>query len=100
MAPGASEPADAALLRAVRLGDERAFEQLFVRHYQRVYGVALRLLGDPDEADELTQDVFVKLYRRPLSAADDANIVGWLYRVTTNEGFNALRARRRRRGWL
>jgi RNA polymerase sigma-70 factor (ECF subfamily) len=94
------EQADAALLRAMRRGDERAFEELFTRHYARVYGVAVRISGDAQEAEELAQDVFLKLYRRPLSDTDDANVAGWLYRVATNDAFNAVRARRRRRGWL
>jgi RNA polymerase sigma-70 factor (ECF subfamily) len=98
MAP--SEQADASLLRAMRRGDERAFEELFTRHYARVYGVALRISGDAQEAEELAQDVFVKLYRRPLSDSADANVAGWLYRVATNDAFNAVRARRRRHGWL
>jgi RNA polymerase sigma-70 factor, ECF subfamily len=98
MAP--SEQADAALLRAMRRGDERAFEELFTRHYARVYGVALRISGDAQEAEELAQDVFLKLYRRPLSDSDDANVAGWLYRVATNDAFNAVRSRRRRLGWL
>jgi RNA polymerase sigma-70 factor (ECF subfamily) len=95
-----SEQADAALLRAMRRGDERAFEELFTRHYARVYGVALRISGDAPEAEELAQDVFLKLYRRPLSDTEDANVAGWLYRVATNDAFNAVRARRRRHGWL
>jgi RNA polymerase sigma-70 factor (ECF subfamily) len=95
----ASEPADGVLLQGVRHGDEHAFEELFARYYTRVYGIALRLLGDPQDAEELAQDVFLKLYRQPITA-DDANLGGWLYRVVTNDSFNALRSRRRRRGWL
>ena len=95
-----AEQADVALLRAVRRGDERAFEELFTRHYPRVYGVALRISGDAQEAEELAQEVFLKLYRRPLNDSEDANVAGWLYRVTTNDAFNAVRSRRRRYGWL
>lgn len=95
-----TELADAALLRAVRRGDERAFEELFARHYARVYGVAARITGDAQEAEELAQDAFLKLYRRSLNDSDDANVAGWLYRVVTNDAFNAVRSRRRRRGWL
>ena len=81
----------------MRRGDERAFEELFTRHYPRVRGVAMRIVGDPAEAEELALDVFLKLYRHPLD--DDANVTGWLYRVVTNDAFNARRARRRRLGW-
>jgi RNA polymerase sigma-70 factor (ECF subfamily) len=95
-----SEPADAALLRAVRLGDQRAFEALFTRHYPRVYAVALRIVGSPEDAEELALDAFVKLHRRPLVDSEEHNVAGWLYRVATNDGFNLLRARRRRLNWL
>jgi RNA polymerase sigma-70 factor (ECF subfamily) len=89
---------DATLLRAMRLGDQRAFEELFTRHYPRVYAVALRITGSPEDAEELTMDAFVRLHDRPLD--DDANVAGWLYRVVTNDALNAVRSRRRRLGWL
>jgi RNA polymerase sigma-70 factor (ECF subfamily) len=82
----------------MRQGDERAFEELFARHYPRVYGVALRITASPEDAEELALDVFVRLHRRPLD--DDANVAGWLYRVVTNDALNAVRSRRRRLGWL
>ena len=97
---GSAEQADVVLLRALRHGDEQAFEALFSRHYPRVYSVALRITGDAQEAEELAQDAFLKLYRRPLPERDDANVVGWLYRVVSNDAFNAVRSRRRRLAWL
>lgn len=95
-----SEMTDRALLRQVRSGDERAFEELFLRHYAGVYGVVLRVVGDPSDAEEVTQDTFMKLHQRPLADNDDANVRAWLYRVATNAGFNTVRSRSRRRGWL
>jgi RNA polymerase sigma-70 factor, ECF subfamily len=94
------EPTDRTLLQGVREGDERAFEALFLRHYAGVYAVILRLTGDPGEAEEIAQDAFLKLYQRPLADSDESNLRGWLYRVATNAAFNAVRSRRRRRGWL
>jgi RNA polymerase sigma-70 factor (ECF subfamily) len=52
------------------------------------------LLGDPDEAQDLALETFERLYRRPPQDPDHRS--AWLYRVATNLGFNALRARRRR----
>jgi RNA polymerase sigma-70 factor (ECF subfamily) len=86
---------DALLLEGLRQGDEASFEALFHRHYQRVYHLLYRLVGNPGEAEELTQEVFLRLYQRPLRRGD--NVAGWLYRVATNQGYNALRGRRRRR---
>lgn len=94
------EQPDRALLQGVRHGDERAFEELFLRHYAGVQGVALRIVGDVAEAEEIAGDVFLKLYRRPIADSDDANVRAWLYRVATNAAFNAVRSRRRRLGWL
>jgi RNA polymerase sigma-70 factor (ECF subfamily) len=79
---------------AVKL-DERAFEALFFEHYDAVYGVLFRLTGDPHEADDLTAETFWRLWSRPPSR--DENVAGWLYRVATNLGYNALRASKRRR---
>jgi RNA polymerase sigma-70 factor (ECF subfamily) len=85
---------DALLLEGLRQGDEASFEVLFHRHYPRVYRLLHRLVGSHEEAEELTQEVFVKLYRHPLRKG--ANVGGWLYRVATNLGYNALRGNRRR----
>ena len=85
---------DALLLERVRQGDQASFEALFRRHYGRVYGLLYRLVGNREDAEELAQEVFVKLYRRPLRRSD--NVGGWLYRVATNLGYNSLRSGKRR----
>ncbi len=99
-ATAAGTVAETALVEALRAGDEDAFEEIFRRHYPVVYGVLLRLTGSPEEAEDLAQEVFLRLYQRPLAGGDGANLGGWLYRVATNLGFNALRARQRRRARL
>jgi RNA polymerase sigma-70 factor (ECF subfamily) len=73
---------------------ENAFEALFQQHWNRLCAVLFRIVGDPDEAQDLALEAFVQLYRRP--PRDDRNLGGWLYRVATNLGLNALRARKRR----
>ena len=85
---------DALLLEGLRQGDEASFETLFHRHYHRVYQLLYRLMGNGAEAEELAQETFLRLYRRPLRSGD--NVGGWLYRVATNLGYNALRAGKRR----
>lgn len=92
---------DAQLVIQLQAGDEASFEALFLRHYEGVYGVLFRLLGNKADADDLTQQVFLKLYRSPkkVRVTDDANVVGWLYRVAVNDGYNALRSRQRRASW-
>ena len=97
---------DNLLLERIRQGDTTSFETLFHRHYDRVYGLLFRLVGNRSEAEELTQEAFIKLYHHayastPLgaarvAAAKEQNISAWLYRVATNLGYDALRGRRRR----
>jgi RNA polymerase sigma-70 factor (ECF subfamily) len=73
---------------------EAGFEALFHDHWGRVVQVLARLVGDPAEAEDLALDAFWRLYRQP--PRRDQNLGGWLYRVATRLGLNALRARRRR----
>ncbi|HSH02236.1 MAG TPA: sigma-70 family RNA polymerase sigma factor [Anaerolineae bacterium] len=87
---------DNLLLRKLRQGDTVSFETLFERHYERVYGLLFRLLGNRVEAEDITQEVFLKLYQQPLSGRDEDNLSAWLYRVATNMGYNAIRSRKRR----
>jgi len=96
---------DSLLLERIRQGDTTSFETLFYRHYDRVYGLLFRLVGNRVEAEDLTQEAFLKLYRHAFSKrpfakpkpgpAKEQNISAWLYRVATNLGYDALRSRRR-----
>lgn len=84
-------------------GDEAAFEAFFLRHYERVYKSLYALLGNKADAEDLAQQVFVKLYRAPERLrlqGDETNVAGWLYRVAMNEGYNVLRGQKRRVAWL
>ncbi len=85
---------DALLLERFQEGDEASFEELFRRYYDMVYGVLFRLTGTRQAAEDLLQEVFLRLYRRPLRHGE--NVAGWLYRVAINVGYNALRAEGRR----
>ncbi len=87
---------DSRLMEQLHRGDRAAFERLFHRHYDRVYGLLFRLMGDRAEAEDLTQEVFLRLYREPLTGRPAHNVGAWLYRVATNLGYNAIRSRRRR----
>jgi RNA polymerase sigma-70 factor (ECF subfamily) len=73
------------------------FEAVFLEHYARIVCVLQRLLGERSRAEELANDVFVKLYRTPAVTASDGRVGGWLYRTATNLGIDALRAGARRR---
>ncbi len=72
------------------------FEGIFRAHWTRVCAVLYRLVGDQDEAEDLALEVFWRLYRRSMKAGKPENLGGWLYRVTVNLGYNALRSYKRR----
>jgi len=74
---------------------EATFEDVFRRYYATVYGVLLRITGSPEEAEDLAQEVFIRLHERQGTLDSDRNLGGWLYRVASNIGFNALRSRQR-----
>jgi RNA polymerase sigma-70 factor (ECF subfamily) len=92
---------DTLLLERIQRGDTASFETLFHRHYDRVYGLLYRLVGSRDEAEDLAQEAFIRLYQhtlrtRPFQRAGQQNVSAWLYRVATNLGYDALKTRQRR----
>jgi|SRR5450756_152310 len=82
---------DARLLASLRLGERDAFGPLFARHWRTVHGILFRLVSSREEAEDLAQEVFVRLYRNPPELRDQPTLAPWLYRVATNLGYNALR---------
>jgi len=77
--------------------DTRAFEHLVLRHQEQVYAVALRMMGSAQEAEDLTQDAFINIYRSLKRFRGDAAFSTWIYRITVNACLDAL-GRRRSRG--
>ncbi len=76
---------DAELLRAIAAGDRAAFDRLSRRHLDRAYGVALRMTGSRADAEDVTQEVFLRLWLRPESwRPGQAQFSTWLYRVVVN----------------
>jgi RNA polymerase sigma-70 factor (ECF subfamily) len=79
----------------VRDGDESAFGLLQQRYGPRVFGYFCRQLRDRSEAEDLTQDVFLRLYRSRLRYEPRARFATWIFHITQNVARNALRSRRR-----
>lgn len=77
--------------------DTTDFESIFLEYWPRVYSVLLQLVGDQAEAEDLALETFWRLYDRPPQNQESLNLGGWLYRVATNLGLNALRSRKRRK---
>ena len=96
-APGAGGRTDRELLAAHVDGDPTAFGELFARHRDRLWAVALRTMGDPDDAADGLQDAMVAAYRRAGSYRGEAQVTTWLHRVVVNACLDRLRAAKVRR---
>ena len=84
------------IITACQEGDQDAFEELIRLTHASVYSLSLRIVGNPEDAAEVTQDVFIKLLRVIKQFRGDAKFSTWLYRVTANVAITLLRRRARR----
>ena len=75
-------------------GDSAAFEPLVERYHGPLFRVAARLLGDREEARDVTQTAFLKAYQALASCDRQRKFFSWIYRIVVNECLNTLRARR------
>lgn len=85
---------DAELLARHAAGDPDAFAVLFHRHRDRLWAVALRTIGDPEEAADALQDALLSAHRSASSFRGDAAVTTWLHRVVVNACLDRLRRRR------
>ena len=88
------EPSDETLCQRVAGGDEAAFDLLVGRHRERVYRVAWSVLRDAEDARDLSQEAFLRLYRTAGSFAGRARFSTWFYRILLNLCFDHLRRHR------
>jgi len=90
--PGADgPPSDIELLRRHVAGDSEAFGELFRRHRDRLWAVALRTVGDPEEAGDALQDAMISAFRRAGDFRGDAAVTTWLHRIVVNACLDRLR---------
>ncbi len=87
---------DRALLTASAAGDPQAFGTLAARHRDRLWAVALRTLGDREEAADALQDAMLSAYRSSASFRGDARVTTWLHRVVVNACLDRVRRRQAR----
>ncbi|MEP6665312.1 MAG: RNA polymerase sigma factor SigM [Nocardioidaceae bacterium] len=90
------QPDDAALIRAHVDGDPQAFNELVRRHRDRLWAVALRTTGDPEEAADALQDALISAFRRAETFRGDAQVTTWLHRIVVNACLDRLRRRQTR----
>lgn len=85
-----------AVIRRVCAGDTDAFEALVTAYQKQVYNLALRTVGNEEDAADMTQEAFLRAYRSLGSFRGDSKFSVWLYRLTTNICIDFLRSRGRR----
>jgi RNA polymerase sigma-70 factor, ECF subfamily len=88
---------EAALIQRCASGDERAFADLVAEHQRMVMQLAMNLLGDRDEALDLSQDVFIRVFRTIGQFRGQSALRTWIYRIAINQARNRHRFWRRRR---
>lgn len=86
-----------ALLERIRAGDERSFERLVKEQTGKILGLAWRLVGNREEAEDLVQEAFLRLHRSLPDFRGDSRISTWLYRTTTRLAIDHLRRERLKR---
>jgi RNA polymerase sigma-70 factor, ECF subfamily len=83
------------LLAKCRRGDPEAFEEVVRRTHRHVYTQALRIVGDAQEAEDVAQDAYLRVFRGLASFRGDARFETWLYRIVANAALTHMRKRRR-----
>ncbi|HLM57059.1 MAG TPA: RNA polymerase sigma factor [Pyrinomonadaceae bacterium] len=78
-------PSDFELAQKSAAGDTTAFEELYHRHFRRVFALCLRMMGNPTEAEDMTQDVFVQLFNKIGMFRGESAFTTWLHRMTVNQ---------------
>jgi len=89
---------DLTLVKRVKDGDQRAFKLLVERYQRKVYAVALGMLKDKEEAMDVSQEAFIKVYKYLDHFKGDSSFYTWLYRVTANICIDVLRRRQSMKG--
>ena len=90
---GDTDIEDGRLVRRANGGDRDALEQLVRRHHRWVYNIAVRMLGHPQDAEDATQEIFIKAVTRLSSFEERSRFRTWLYRIAVNQLLNVKRGR-------
>lgn len=83
------------LIQKAKSGDNKAFEELIEEHFKKIYNIAYRMTGNPDDASDMTQEVMIKLFRNIGSFKGDSKFSTWVYRVATNTCLDELKKQKR-----
>ena len=79
------QPSDFELAQKSAAGDTAAFEEIYRRHFRRVYALTLRMMGNPVEAEDMSQEVFLQLFNKIGMFRGESAFTTWLHRMTVNQ---------------
>jgi len=86
---------DEKLLKRAKDGDAEAFEELVTVYYKTVFNIALRMLSNTEDASDLTQEVFIKIFKSIGTFEGKSSFKTWIYRITTNLCLDEFRTRKK-----
>lgn len=87
------------LLNHLQSGTEESFRKFYAHFSKRVYNTALKFLYNVEDAEEITQDVFVEVFRSEEQFKGDSTLSTWVYRITVNKSLDKLKHRKRKKRW-
>jgi RNA polymerase sigma-70 factor (ECF subfamily) len=92
--PPETSPTDSELVQRAKTGDKPAFDVLVTRTEGRVYGLCLKMLGNPEDAEDVLQEVFIKAYQSLPNFRGESAFSTWLYRIATNACLMRIRKKK------
>ena len=95
-APDAEAEQDLRLIERAQAGDQAAFRRLVERHQRRAFGIAVALVRDEEDANEIVQEAFIRVYRGLSQFHGGSSFFTWLYRIVTNLSIDVIRKPARR----
>jgi RNA polymerase sigma-70 factor, ECF subfamily len=90
---GAAEPTEAMSVARCQAGDVEAFETIYRQHAARIYTLACRMAGSPQDGEDLLQEIFLQAYRKLGSYKGDSTLGTWLYRLALNHCLDYVRSK-------
>ncbi len=91
------EDREVELVKLAQQGDRDAFRQLVETYQRKVYGICIGMLKDPDDSMDVSQEVFIKVYRYLEKFNFESSFYTWLYRITVNKCIDFIRKQKRKR---
>ncbi|MDD8018454.1 MAG: sigma-70 family RNA polymerase sigma factor [Bacteroidota bacterium] len=85
------------LIQEFRNGNEQAYNKLVLRYQEKIYWIVRRMIPDHDEADDVTQNVFIKAYQSLKTFKGDSSFYTWIYRIAVNSSLNEIRRKKIRK---